>query len=91
MFWEPWLLKKGTFVFPLAGTLCIASPFARVRSGLMGGSGKEGRIHWPLDTTQIPLGSGPAPILPGETWYFQGWFRDGLSSNFTDAVSVLFL
>jgi hypothetical protein len=29
-------------------------------------------------------------VLPGETWHFQAWFKDGASSNFTDGLSVLF-
>ena len=32
-------------------------------------------------------------VLPGEVWNFQAWFRDNdprATSNFTDAVSVVF-
>jgi hypothetical protein len=28
--------------------------------------------------------------VTGDTWYFQTWFRDKTTSNFTDALSVLF-
>ena len=33
-------------------------------------------------------------ILPGETWYFQAWFRDknpAATSNFSDAIAIAFL
>ena len=36
-------------------------------------------------------GSPPVAILPGQTWRFQCWHRDGNSNNFTDAVAVTFL
>jgi hypothetical protein len=29
-------------------------------------------------------------IAPGDTWHFQLWYRDGLSSNFSDGISVTF-
>jgi hypothetical protein len=32
----------------------------------------------------------PVPVQTGETWYFQTWHRDGSSSNFTDALAILF-
>ena len=46
-----------------------------------------------LDLLNTPTPAGPVAILPGETWYFTAWFRDsnpGPTSNFTDAVSILF-
>ncbi len=43
-----------------------------------------------VDLTARPL-SPPQPVLPGETWNFQAWFRDLGSNNFTDAVSLTFL
>jgi hypothetical protein len=35
---------------------------------------------------------GPPPnaVVTGDTWYFQAWFRDKATSNFTDGLSVLF-
>jgi len=73
------------------GNLCIGQPIARVRvpGHTWWNSGMDGVIHGILDLTHIPL-TPFVPVLPGETWYFQGWHRDGVKSNFTDAVSVLF-
>ncbi|MCP3917308.1 MAG: hypothetical protein GY711_17315 [bacterium] len=42
-----------------------------------------------LDLTFLPL-SPPVMVQPGDVWNFQCWYRDLGSSNFTDAVSVLF-
>ena len=35
-----------------------------------------------------------AAVAAGETWHFQGWFRDAdptATSNFTDAVAITFV
>ncbi|MCP3913994.1 MAG: hypothetical protein GY711_00380, partial [bacterium] len=46
-----------------------------------------------VDPGALPTAPASA-ILPGETWNFQAWHRDhtpGLTSNFTEAMSVTFL
>ena len=58
---------------------------------------------WP-PTSSGPLGistlgagiSTLAPILPGDTWLFQNWYRDssgpcGSGFNFTNAFAITFL
>ena len=44
------------------------------------------------DLGSLPQPTGNVPAQCGETWYFQGWFRDAVggvtTSNMTDAVSV---
>ncbi|MEZ6016541.1 MAG: VCBS repeat-containing protein [Planctomycetota bacterium] len=47
-----------------------------------------------VNLAAIP-GNPPRPVMPGETWNFQCWFRDSTpagaaTSNFSDAVSVQF-
>ncbi|MEM8710449.1 MAG: integrin alpha [Planctomycetota bacterium] len=47
-----------------------------------------------IDLLQIP-GNPPRPVMPGETWNFQCWFRDSnpagnATSNFSSGVSVSF-
>lgn len=47
-----------------------------------------------LDLTTTPTPHGPVSIGAGETWRFQVWHRDanpGSTSNFTDAVAIVFL
>lgn len=76
-----------------SGALCIAAPFS-----LLGGPGQVARIDgagracFAADPTGLPSGG----ALPGETWQFQGWFRDvdfsgAPSSNTSTAVEVQFL
>ena len=42
-----------------------------------------------VDLAALPVWRNQS-VLPGETWHFQAWFKDGASSNFTDGLSVLF-
>ena len=71
------------------GNLCVVRPdFARFTDHLTT-SGSDGlasmNLHpWRVPTTQVQ------PILAGQTWNFQGWYRDGAACNITDAVSVDF-
>lgn len=74
------------------GDLCLGSPIARFVSQV-GNSGATGVLSVDVDTLSIPL-SPPAAALAGETWNFQMWHRDlnpTPTSNFTDAVSIVFL
>jgi hypothetical protein len=72
------------------GVLCLSGAIGRLASPvlLVGPDGRAfGRF---VDTLALP-GFPPRVAQPGETWTFQAWFRDGASSNFSDAVSVTFL
>ncbi len=63
-------------------------------------SGATGTGSLTIDVNNVPIAGGPDPtgpftraLQPGETWNFQCWYRDndpGPTSNFTDAVSVVF-
>lgn len=68
------------------GNLCLSGQIVRFAKQV-GSSGEEGLISIQVDLTSPPVNA-------GETWNFQGWFRDqspGPTSNFTEAVSVTFL
>ncbi|MEM9803542.1 MAG: hypothetical protein AAGA20_24710 [Planctomycetota bacterium] len=77
------------------GDLCIwGSPISR-RIGGTRIAGDDGRsfVRYNRPALPAPDGGGLVPILPGETWHFQYWYRDAgaaLPSSFTDAVSVTF-
>lgn len=71
-----------------SGTLCLGMPLARFRNQVFS-SGPWGWATIDVDVDAIPLGP-PVPILPGETWNFQAWFRDGATSNFTLPTTVTF-
>ncbi|MCP3916724.1 MAG: hypothetical protein GY711_14305 [bacterium] len=74
------------------GNICLGGSIGRFNSLsqiFQSGHGVGGLV---VDLTQMPV-SPPVPVMAGETWNFQAWYRDlnpGSTSNFTDAVSVAF-
>lgn len=82
--------------FPAAGSsgrICIVGPnIARFGSTIQN-SGATGTFAATIDLTNIPTNP-PTSVAGGETWNFQAWHRDatptGVTSNFTNAVSVSF-
>lgn len=74
------------------GTLCLGGAIGRYSDHLLD-SGSTGMFSLQLDLAQTPTPSGPVAVLPGETWYFQAWYRDQnptQTSNFTDSRSIAF-
>lgn len=74
-----------------SGNLCLGGEIGRFVSQV-GNSGPCGCMDITVDpfAFEVPV-SPPAPILPGETWRFQCWFRDvevAPTSNFTDGVWI---
>lgn len=80
------------------GLLCLGGPIGRfvgegqLLSSGAAGSGGTGSFALPVDPTQLPTGQAFVSALAGDTWNFQGWYRDsgptpGPSSS-TDDVSV---
>lgn len=70
------------------GILCLGAPIARFPAA---STGPGGVLQTPVDLTAIP---GHGAVAPGETWNFQVWHRDFVqlpTSNFTEAVRILFL
>ena len=82
-------------VLPVAGSqgrLCLGGAIGRfVGPGQVQNSGAAGAFG-----LTIPLGAIPTPVGLvaggiGDSWNFQGWYRDanpGATSNFTSAVRV---
>ena len=92
------LLASTTSLFtPLAGTssngnACIGGILGRFLQQV-GPSDAAGRIHFAVDLTSIPLGTGAVAVLPGDTWYFQAWHRDTVGpagNNLTRSLCVTF-
>ena len=78
------------------GVLCLSGGIGRyVGPGQIQNSGAAGSFSLLLDLTQTPTPTGFVTVVAGETWNFTAWHRDAVggsaTSNFTDAVSVLFL
>lgn len=70
------------------GNLCLGGTIGRFAKQVRN-SGEAGAISVAIDLTSLPPPLKHA-VVAGETWNFQGWFRDGSSSNFTHGVSVTF-
>ena len=73
------------------GNLCLGGKIGRFAKQIQS-SGPNGEFTIQVDLTSLPPNP-PHTVMAGETWNFQAWFRDknpGNTSNFTDAVSVLF-
>ena len=77
------------------GTLCLGGAIGRYNlPGQILNTGAACADTLVLDPAQTPTPSGPTSIQVGQTWRFQCWYRDanpGPTSNFSDAVEVLFL
>ncbi len=74
------------------GNLCLGGAIGRFNNMIMN-TGSSGSYSIVLDLNAIPQPSGPVAVMPGETFNFQGWFRDNnpaSTSNFTDGLSVTF-
>lgn len=73
------------------GNLCLSGTFGRFVQQVQN-SGPIGELTIPVDLSALPSPLDHA-VVAGETWNFTCWYRDvnpGATSNFTDAVSVLF-
>ncbi|MCP3919879.1 MAG: choice-of-anchor B family protein [bacterium] len=73
------------------GNFCLGQPTARFNQQILD-SGPTGQFSSMIDLTNIPL-SPPQAVVAGETWNFQGWYRDFLvfqTSNFTNGYEIVF-
>ena len=78
-----------------SGNLCVTGNIGRSVGGAIFDSSFLGLAIVPVDMDSIPTSTQLVAIQPGETRYFQGWFRDftGLgtpTSNFTVGVEMIF-
>ncbi|HRV81732.1 MAG TPA: choice-of-anchor B family protein, partial [Planctomycetota bacterium] len=76
------------------GNLCLGGSLGRFNLlSQIGNTGGSGSISLTLDLTSMPTNP-TQPVLAGQTWYFQAWYRDvflGMStSNFTNGLMVTF-
>ncbi|MEM9380451.1 MAG: hypothetical protein AAGB93_10930 [Planctomycetota bacterium] len=73
------------------GELCLGGAIGRYASSAFS-SGLLGAGTTTLDLDAIPTPTGPAMGVPGQTWFFQVWYRDSAggapTSNFTGAIGV---
>lgn len=73
------------------GTLCLGGNVGRYSApGQVLNSGSERMFALDLDLPNTPGPIGSFAITAGLSMNFQAWFRQGTSSNFTDAITVHF-
>lgn len=77
------VMSRTTANVPVgSGRLCLGAPLYRFNTSILN-SGTSGLMSFAPDLTALPQGQ---VFLPGDTWSFQLWFRDGASSNFTNGL-----
>jgi hypothetical protein len=70
------------------GLRCVSINSMTTRLGPPQSSGVDGNF---TRTMNLPLPTlGGSIIQPGSTWYFQAWFRDGSSSDLSNALQIDF-
>ncbi|MFT4649413.1 MAG: hypothetical protein ACI9X4_002652, partial [Glaciecola sp.] len=86
---------QGLVIMPggSQGNLCLGGSLARFNAASqVGFTGTTGSFSIQIGLIQVPTDPSQ-PILAGQTWYFQAWFRDSnpaTTSNFTDGLRVTF-
>lgn len=71
------------------GFLCVGGGASQWRLGTVAAGQGQTEVAWNLDYNSPP--DALAQITPGSTWNFQFWFRDGASSDLTDAIEIQFV
>ncbi len=87
-------LSAGSSPAGSLGTFCVSTGTGYFRGpGQVKRIGPSGEIRLRLDLAALPVPGGTTAVVPGDTWYFQSWYRDRFSaptSRFTSAISVTF-
>ncbi|MEM8712263.1 MAG: hypothetical protein AAGG01_15035 [Planctomycetota bacterium] len=82
-----------SFILPPGGAyfrLCLNGSIGR-HLGTLGMADAGGRLTMPIGLVDFPMGpQSSGPVLSGQTWHFQTWYRDVPLSNMTAGVSVTF-
>ena len=78
------LMSESRASLPVgSGVLCLGPPVLRFNHDVLN-TGTGGAVAFSPDLAQLPQGQ---VVLPGETWRFQLWHRDGASSNFSSSLA----
>ncbi|MEM6569298.1 MAG: hypothetical protein AAF957_12860 [Planctomycetota bacterium] len=87
--------RSGGYVVAPAGSrgnLCLGGAIGRLLPATP--TGPDGTSSIDIDVMAIPQPNGAAAAFPGDTWFFQCWYRDSdlgtPTPNFSDSVVVRF-
>ena len=86
---------QGFVPGPTGPVLCINGQIGRfVGPGQIQNSGTTGEWSLTLDLNQVPQPTGFVGTVAGDTWNFQGWYRDSVggfaTSEFTTGLEITF-
>lgn len=91
------VVSPRTGLMPVGeGILCLGGPIGRYQAAHeIRQAGPGGTFSLPIDLTRIPTPNALVPAVPGDTYFFQAWFRDvtgtgANTSNLTDRLRVEF-
>lgn len=77
------------------GTLCLGGAIGRFTGpNELRRTLADGTSSFRVDMGAVPTPTGFGQVVSGQTWNFQGWYRDanpGATSNLTNGVSISFL
>lgn len=76
--------QASTSLAVASGQLCVGAPQVRFNNAPVN-SGPQGTASLAINLQSLPSG---VTFSPGETWFFQLWYRDGQTSNFTSTVTL---
>jgi len=71
-----------------SGIICLSGNIGRYNAAADIIQGPSGSLA--LDLMSIPVNP-PTAVIPGDTWFFQCWYRDVGTSNFTDGLEIMFI
>lgn len=76
------------------GNLCLGGAIGRyIAPGQVQSSGATGQFSLTVDLGNHPGSDGAVPVMAGDTWRFQAWFRDTVAgtatSNFTNGLAIV--
>ncbi len=71
------------------GNLCVGGAVRRLITGTVNLPAYLGTMPLALNLSNVP-GGPPASISAGDTWFFQLWYRDAGSSNFSEGWQITF-
>jgi hypothetical protein len=83
-------LTQGFFQPPNSqGFVCLGGSIGRFNTQVQN-TGLAGMFCIPVNTLFMPVNP-PVPVMVGQAWNFQCWYRDvGNTNNFTDGIRVQF-
>ncbi len=75
------------------GKICLSNQIGRHNMQILN-SGPAGMFCTMINLTTFPnpgFPGGMGQVVAGDTWNFQCWYRDGMTSNYSEGLQIIFL